>query len=118
MGKQTERNRKRAAKKHTLSRQSISADPQKPSEAFQSKQNIMWPILSGALATTITFLVFFPQNLGGGITSVYSLMVWWGLFGLFLFRYIGKQSTYGFIAGSATGMLLHIFAPVLAAILM
>jgi hypothetical protein len=119
MGKQTERTAKRAAKKEALNAQAAEQAKQteKPMEGFKDKQNIMWPLLSGAMAITITFLVFFPQNLGGGITSVYSVMVWWGVFGMFLFRYLNKAGSIGFIGGSAIGMLLHIFAPVFAALM-
>jgi len=107
---------KRAAKKEALAEAEAISQTQKPMEGFKDKQNIMWPILSGAMAITISLLVFFPQNLGEGISSVYSLMVWWGLFGMFIFRFIDKRGSHGFIGGSAVGMLLHIFAPVIAAI--
>jgi len=73
-------------------------------------------ILSAGMAVLVSVLLFFPNELGAGITSVFSLMLWWGLFCLFLFRYLGKKGLHGFIAGSVIGMLLHIFAPVLLAL--
>lgn len=84
---------------------------------FKDSKNIMWVILSGSMAIVVSLLVFFPQNLGAGLTSVFSLMLWWGLFGLFLFRYIDKKGLIGFIIGSIIGMILHIFAPLIAALL-
>ncbi|MBT1451489.1 hypothetical protein KJ365_11420 [Glaciecola sp. XM2] len=72
-----------------------------------------WVILSGAMAAMVIVLMFMPQQLGAGITSVYSIMLWTGLFGLTLFRYFGKKGMTGFFTGSVAGMLLHIFAPVL-----
>lgn len=117
MGKQTARTVKRAAKKEAHEAQQ-NESTNTPVEGFKDKQNIMWPILSGAMAITITLLVFFPQNLGAGITSVYSLMAWWGVFGMFLFRYLHKKGSVGFIGGSVVGMFFHIFAPVIAAVLM
>lgn len=92
---------------------SNNVEPASTSTAFANNKNIMWVILSGAVALLITALLFFPQNLGGGITSVYSLMLWWGLFAMFLFTYIDKKGALGFIAGSIFGMLLQIFSPLL-----
>jgi hypothetical protein len=86
-------------------------------KVFTDGKNIYWVIITGAMAIMVLLLMLFPQNLGGGITSVFSLMLWWGMFGLFLFRYIDKKGVVGFIAGSVLGMLIHIFAPVLAALL-
>ena len=88
------------------------------SEEFKRHNNVMWVILTGAMALVVSVLLFFPQNLGVGITSVFSLMLWWGLFGLFLFRFVKKKGLIGFIAGSVLGLILHIFAPVIARLLM
>lgn len=84
--------------------------------AFTNPKNINWVILSGAMAALIITLMFMPQQLGAGITSVFSVMLWTGLFGLTLSRYIGKGGLAGFFCGSLVGMILHIFAPVLMAI--
>ncbi|WP_395338774.1 hypothetical protein PN836_012610 [Ningiella sp. W23] len=81
--------------------------------AFTNPKNVNWVILSGAMATLIIVLLFVPQQLGAGITSVYSVMLWTGLFGATLFRYIGRSGWYGFFTGSIVGMFLHIFAPLL-----
>ncbi|MFC4698669.1 hypothetical protein ACFO4O_00660 [Glaciecola siphonariae] len=82
--------------------------------AFSDPKNINWVLISGAMALTVIVLLFLPQQLGAGITSVYSIMLWTGLFGTTLFRYMGKSGWIGFISGSVVGMLLHIFAPLLA----
>ena len=92
-------------------------DTRQKNKVFNDGKNIYWVIITAAMAVTVLLLMLFPQNLGGGITSVYSLMVWWGLFGLFLFRYLDKKGVIGFIGGSILGMLIHIFAPILAALL-
>ncbi|MGQ8366455.1 hypothetical protein [Glaciecola sp. 1036] len=83
---------------------------------FHNKKNIMWVVLSGSMAVVITTLLFLPQQLGAGITSVYSLMLWYGLFGLTLFRYMDKKGAIGFLSGSVIGMLVHIFSPVIVAL--
>jgi hypothetical protein len=85
-------------------------------ESFKSTQNIMWVLLSGALAVLVTILLFFPQNLGGGITSVYSLMLWWGLFVMFVCRFIKKNAMFGFIGGSVFGMILQILSPLVTGV--
>ena len=90
---------------------------EKQDKVFTDRKNIYWVIITGAMAIMVLVLMLFPQNLGGGITSVFSLMLWWGLFGLFLFRYIDKKGIVGFIGGSIIGMVIHIFAPVLAVLL-
>jgi VIT1/CCC1 family predicted Fe2+/Mn2+ transporter len=87
-----------------------------PMESFKSTQNIMWVLLSGALAVLVTILLFFPQNLGGGITSVYSLMLWWGLFVMFVCRFIKKNAMFGFIGGSVFGMILQILSPLVTGV--
>lgn len=89
---------------------------QKPESAFKDKKNIVWVVLAGAMAITISSLLFLPQTLGAGITSVYSIMLWWGLFGMFLFGYIDKKRSYGFIGGSVFGMVFHIVSPLLMAL--
>lgn len=89
----------------------------KPAAAFTDNQNIVWVIITGTMAFFVVVLMFFPQNLGVGITSVFSLMLWWGLFGLFLFKYINKKGVIGFISGSVVGLLLHIFEPIITSVL-
>lgn len=85
--------------------------------AFTNPKNINWVLLSGAMAITVMVLLFMPEQLGAGITSVYSIMLWTGLFGATLSRYIGKSGWMGFFAGSLFGMVLHIFAPLIQAIM-
>lgn len=86
-------------------------EPATSTDAFKNERNIMWVILSAAMAMLVSTLLLFPQNLGAGITSVYSVMLWWGLFAMFLFRYIGKKGVIGFISGSVFGMVLKILSP-------
>lgn len=111
--------------KKEVKAQKAAANPQAPEqtsgqatpmESFKSTQNIMWVLLSGALAVLVTILLFFPQNLGGGITSVYSLMLWWGLFVMFVCRFIKKSAMFGFIGGSVFGMILQILSPLVTGI--
>jgi len=106
----------KAAMQQTHNSDADTTGAQKPVSAFKDKKNIVWVVLAGAMAITISSLLFLPQTLGAGITSVYSLMLWWGLFGMFLFGYIDKKRSYGFIAGSVFGMLFHILSPLLIAL--
>jgi hypothetical protein len=85
--------------------------------AFTNPKNINWVLLSGAMAITVIVLLFMPEQLGAGITSVYSIMLWTGLFGATFSRYISKSGWMGFFTGSLFGMVLHIFAPLIQAIM-
>ena len=69
------------------------------------------------MAVTVIVLLFMPQQLGAGITSVYSIMLWTGMFGATLARYTGKNGWMGFLVGSAFGMVIHIFAPLIQAVM-
>lgn len=85
--------------------------------ACTDPKNINWVLLSGAMALTVSVLMFMPQQLRPGITSVYSIMLWTGMFGATLFRCLGKGGWIGFFTGSVISMLLHIFAPVIKTLL-
>lgn len=82
-------------------------------DQFKNKKNVMWVILAASMAIVITTLLFMPQSLGPGITSVYSLMLWYGLLGLALFRYFDKRGVIGFFSGSVIGMLIYTFSDVI-----
>ena len=80
---------------------------------FANTKNIMWVVLSGALMLLVLVLLI----IGGGdaiISSVYSVMLWCGLFGGALARYLGKNGWAGFGFGSAIGMVLHVLAPLIS----
>lgn len=69
----------------------------------------MWVLLSGAMALTIVVLLFLPESgTGGSMFSVYSAMLWVGIFGATLWRYLGKSGWFGFAIGSVTGMFIQI----------
>jgi VIT1/CCC1 family predicted Fe2+/Mn2+ transporter len=106
----------------SLARETSLEHADKPSSkptynAFTNPKNINWVLLSGAMAVTVLVLMFLPQQLGSGLTSVYSIMLWTGLFGATLSRYLGKNGWMGFLTGSIVGMVIHIFAPVIIAVL-
>lgn len=85
-----------------------------PQDAFKDKKNIMWVLLSGAMALTIVILLFLPiSGTGGSLFSVYSAMLWCGIFGATLARYIGKSGWFGFAIGSVSGMVIQIIASLL-----
>ncbi len=86
----------------------------KPQDAFKDKKNIMWVLLSGAMALTIVVLLFLPNSgTGSGMFSVYSAMLWCGIFGATSARYIGKSGWFGFAIGSVGGMLIQMLAYIL-----
>ena len=94
----------------------MSEQKAKPLAEFANKKNIMWVILSGSIMVLVLALLI----LGGGdaiISSVYSVMLWCGLFGGSLARYTDKNGYVGFGVGSALGVVIHIFAPVLSHLL-
>lgn len=79
------------------------------SDSFSNRKNIIWVCLSGAMALTFVVLLFLPDSGTGGATlSLYSTMLWCGLFGAALFRYLLKNTWVGFAAGSVAGMLIQI----------
>ncbi|MBD3585770.1 hypothetical protein HHX48_08495 [Salinimonas sp. HHU 13199] len=83
------------------------------SESFSNRKNIIWVYLSGAMALTFIVLLFLPDSGTGGATlSLYSTMLWCGLFGAALFRYLLKNTWAGFAAGSAIGMMIQIASQV------
>ena len=82
-------------------------------DSFKNKKNVMWVILSGAMAITFIVMMFLPDSgTGSGALAVYSAMLWCGIFGAATLRYLGKNGWYGFFAGSVVGMLLQIISTV------
>ena len=72
------------------------------------KKNVIWVILSGAMALTIIVMMFLPDSgMGTGLMAIYGSMLWCGIFGASLARYLGKNGWFGFGFGSAAGMLIQ-----------
>lgn len=115
--KQAETAANEQAKSAQLAQEKENQDKTPKYSAFTNPKNINWVILSGAMAVMVVVLMLMPQQLGAGITSVYSIMLWTGLFGATMFRYLGKGGWIGFFTGSVLGMLLHIFAPLIKTLL-
>ena len=80
-----------------------------PQDSFSNRKHPVWVILSGAMALMFVVLMFLPDSGTGGATlSLYSAMLWCGLFGAALARYMGNNGWIGFAAGSVAGMLIQI----------
>jgi len=78
-------------------------------DAFSNNKNVMWVVLSGAMALTFIVMMFLPNSgIGEGMIAVYSAMLWCGIFGAALFRYINKNGWIGFAAGSVLGFVLQV----------
>ena len=72
------------------------------------KKNIIWVYLSGAMALTIIVMLFLPNSgMGNGLMTVYGSMLWCGIFGASLARYLDKSGWFGFALGSAVGMFIQ-----------
>ena len=64
------------------------------------KKNIIFVFLSGAMALTIIVMMFLPDSgMGTGLMAIYGSMLWCGIFGASLARYLGKNGWTGFAAG-------------------
>lgn len=90
----------------------MSDDQYKPLDEFKNKKNIVWLIMSASVCLFILFVLFSPATVGI-IDSVYSVMLWCGIFGGVLARYIDKNGWFGFGIGSVLGMACYILAPVI-----
>ncbi len=76
--------------------------------AFSNRKNIMWVLLSGAMAATFIVLLFLPNTgVGSGMIATYAAMLWCGLFGAALARFYAKSGWIGFAAGSVAGLLIQ-----------
>ena len=90
---------------------SLSSD--KTSNAFADKKNIMWVLLSGAMALTFIVMLFLPDTgMGGGLISTYSAMLWCGFFGAALWRYRTASGWAGFAYGSVIGLVLQFISQI------
>ncbi|HAA97106.1 MAG TPA: hypothetical protein DCE29_04390, partial [Alteromonas macleodii] len=77
--------------------QDADAKNVKQNNAFADKKNIMWVLLSGAMALTFVVMLFLPDTgMGGGLVSTYSAMLWCGFFGAALWRYRATSGWAGF----------------------
>lgn len=85
---------------------------EKPADSeFGNKKNIMWVLLSGAMAVTFIVLMFLPDSgTGTGMVAVYASMLWCGLFGAALARYREKSGWVGFAVGSVTGLVIQMLS--------
>lgn len=73
------------------------------------KKNVLWVYLSGAMALTIVSLLFLPgSGMGSEIISIYSVMLWCGIFGACFARYRDNSGWMGFAIGSGVGVVLQL----------
>lgn len=78
---------------------------------FANKKNIMWVLLSGAMAVTFVVLMFLPDSgTGTGTIAVYASMLWCGLFGAALARYVNRNGWVGFAGGSVAGLVIQMLS--------
>ena len=85
----------------------LNASENQPN-AFTNKKNVMWVILSGAMALTFVVMLFLPDSgMGTGLIATYSAMLWCGFFGSALWRYSDKSGWSGFAFGSLFGFVLQ-----------
>ncbi|WP_240615511.1 hypothetical protein [Alteromonas facilis] len=83
-------------------------------QSFANTKNILWVILAAGMAITVIGSQFMPGIVAhGSMTSVYSAMLWVGIFGAALARYLNKSGWMGFAVGSGCGVLLNILASIL-----
>ncbi len=79
--------------------------------SFTDKKNIMWVLLSGAMAILFVALLFIPGATSPDSTlSIYAAMLWCGIFSATVFRYLGKNGWTGFAAGSAAGFCIQLLS--------
>lgn len=107
----SERKRKSASAKQNETSQAASgaAVSAKASDnAFADKKNIMWVLLSGAMALTFIIMLFLPNTgMGNGLIATYSAMLWCGFFGASLWRYKNASGWAGFAYGSVLGFIVQ-----------
>ena len=84
----------------------------RPLDEFKNKKNIVWVLISAMMCFFILFVLFTGTS-AGIIGSVYSVMLWTGIFGGVLARYFDKNGWLGFGVGSVIGMGCFILAPII-----
>ena len=84
-----------------------------PLDEFKNKKNIVWLLMSASMCIFILFVLFSGAEVGV-IGSVYSVMLWCGIFGGIVARYVDKNGWLGFGIGSVFGMLCFILAPLVS----
>lgn len=90
------------------------ADANKSDNAFADKKNIMWVLLSGAMALTFIVMLFLPNTgMGDGMMATYSSMLWCGFFGAALWRYYNANGWTGFAIGSVVGFILQVISQII-----
>lgn len=83
------------------------------SNAFADKKNVMWVLLSGAMALTFVVMLFLPDTgMGGGLISTYAAMLWCGFFGASLWRYRAANGWAGFAYGSVVGLIIQFISQI------
>lgn len=89
----------------------VQSDSTNNATGFADKKNIMWVILSGAMALTFVVMLFLPDSgMGSGLISTYSAMLWCGFFGATLWRYRDSSGWAGFAYGSVLGLIVQFCA--------
>lgn len=113
-----ERARAKAIKENKQTQLTESVDvgdnQSQPSDAFNNRKNFLWVVLAAGMAITVVGSQFLPGvGMHDSLTSVYSSMLWCGIFGAALARYISKNGWIGFAIGSVLGVTLNILASVI-----
>jgi hypothetical protein len=107
----SERKRKSASVKQNETSQAVSSaavSAKASDNAFANKKNIMWVLLSGAMALTFIIMLFLPNTgMGNGLIATYSAMLWCGFFGASLWRYRNASGWAGFAYGSVLGFIVQ-----------
>ena len=107
----SERKRKSASVKQNETSQAASGttvSAKAGDNAFANKKNIMWVLLSGAMALTFIIMLFLPNTgMGSGLIATYSAMLWCGFFGASLWRYRNASGWAGFAYGSVVGFVIQ-----------
>ncbi|MFC3094757.1 hypothetical protein DRW07_12265 [Alteromonas sediminis] len=86
-----------------------------PSVAFTDPKNKIWVILSASMAITVLAAqIFQGVAVLNSMASIYSAMLWTGIFGAALARYMLKSGWFGFALGSAAGAALTILIGIFA----
>ena len=99
---------KEAELKNTQITDAESNSKQSKDSAFADKKNVMWVLLSGAMALTFIVMLFLPNTgMGNGMIATYSAMLWCGFFGASLWRYRNGNGWTGFAYGSVIGFTLQ-----------